>query len=73
MERVGFINDYADRNELNGACFKEDEIDIQNIKELHLEKDYQLSSSIDWEIQDKINELIKVIKQLDNKIKEKQC
>ena len=48
----------------------EDEIDIQDIKEF---SSLYAMTGVEFEIQDKLNEIIRAIKQLDNKIKEKQC
>ena len=61
-----------DARSLNSEIETVEKTDIDSIEELHLEKDYQLSSSVDWEIQDKINEILKAIKQLNKKIKEKE-
>lgn len=46
----------------------EDEIDIQDIEEFST---LYAMSGVEFEIQDKLNELIRAIKQLDKKIKEK--
>lgn len=73
---VGFINDYADRNELNGTCFKEDNtIDIQSINELLLEQltEREHTNADIYVLGKQVNILVQAIKQLDNKIKEKQC
>ena len=63
---VGFINTYADRNELNGTFFK-DEIDIDSIEELK-----SVTNNIDGTvcIMVKINELVQAVKQLNKKVKE---
>lgn len=80
---VGFINHYADRNELNGTCFKEDGINIQDIEELTLDEEYEIDpmhfgmGQLKYKpnarkMHDKINEIIKnvnqISRQLDNKI-----
>ena len=63
---VGFINTYADRNELNGTFFK-GEIDIDSIEELK-----SVTNNIDGTvcIMVKINELVQAVKQLNKKVKE---
>ena len=62
---IGMANKYLFKNmgilsELN----EEIKILEDTIEELHLEKDYQLSSSVDWEIQGKINELVRAVNKL---------
>lgn len=47
----------------------EDEIDIQAIEEFRSE--YTMNN-VEFQIQDKLNELVQAVKQLDRKIKEKE-
>jgi len=62
---------------LNPNCYfrvieEQEKINIQNIRELVLQEDFNLYDYRDIEINRmKINTLIKAIKQLDNKLKEK--
>lgn len=47
---------------------EQDEIDIQAIEEFNSK--YTMNT-VEFELQDKLNEVVRAIKQLDNKIKEK--
>lgn len=75
---VGFIDTYADRNELNGTCFKDNNIDIDSIEEFELagcnvkfnDTFIPTESLINDMVLDKINELIRLAKQHDREIKE---
>ena len=53
----------------------EDEIDIQSIRGIDINLDFNDVEKWEDEMQiaSKIDEIIRAIKQLDNKIKEKQC
>lgn len=75
---VGFIDTYADRNELNGTCFKDNNIDIDSIEELN---HYTVISAIKGKTEENIdnelgkyslafNKLLKWAKQADKEIKE---
>lgn len=66
---VGFINTYADRNELNGTCFK-DEIEIDNIEELLKIEEYEVDKTDTVINRNKINELVQAVKQLNKRVKE---
>ena len=51
----------------------ENEINIQDIKEIDIGYVSNIDGMANERTKDKFNEIIRVIKQLDNKIKEKQC
>lgn len=66
---VSFINAYADRNELNGSCFKENEIDIDSIQEIELsEYDREHYVAPIRNNADKVNELVRAVKHLNKEI-----